>query len=193
MKLATIRSAFSCYSAWWRMMQDNEVTKLLMYSCFHLCLAFLSVSPPRGQTAQLAVPHSCGRAHSQLITGTLLYVQSAGSLHSYCEGWANWASEFPSLSAQRLLVIGVSCAGMYHPLSVESSITQPNHKVKHFISIISKGIQHQAQKAFWQQYISIITDIEDNRFSACFFCSSSLQQSVLKTFPAKVKLLLDVE
>lgn len=74
--------------------------------------------------------------------------QSAGSLHSHCDGWANWASEMPSLSAQRLLVIGVSSAGMYHPLSVESStdycdqpqsktfyldkwFTEKIHKIKH--------------------------------------------------------------
>lgn len=55
--------------------QQSCETADALYSSFHLCLAFFSVLPPQGrsQTAQLAIPHSCGHAHSQLITRPLLY------------------------------------------------------------------------------------------------------------------------
>lgn len=88
MQLATIRSYFGCWSftmpdgKWWRLWfliefarQQSRESADAVYFSFHSCLALLSVLPPQGlsQAAQLAIPHSCGHAHSQLITGPLLY------------------------------------------------------------------------------------------------------------------------
>lgn len=133
-------------------------------------------------------PHSCGRAHAQLIAGALV-CDSAVSRTSQ----RSLAKLLLIICSARQPVERLPSAGTHH--TATQAINRLLWPVKNFIYMsefyFNKSSQQKKKK---RHGVKFGTQLANNALpeiskSLLFFCPSTLQQSTLKTAPARGKMM----